>query len=340
MDKKQNLQNITNISPSLNIDEPLLSKTNERFVLFPIEHQDIWHFYQMSVANFWTAEEINFSEDIDHWHNKLNDNERYFISNILAFFAASDGIVNKNLAENFLNDVQYIEAKFVYGFQIAVENIHSHTYSLLIDTYIKDKKQQHHLFNAIDTIPSVRKKADWALKWISKGTFVERLIAFAVVEGIYFSGAFCSIFWLKQKGMMPGLTFSNELISRDEGLHRDFAALLYKDKIVNKLSESKIHEIVSEAVAIEKEFITEALSVDLIGMNAKLMSEYIEFVADHLLNELGVGDLYGTENPFDFMEMISISGKTNFFERKVSEYQKAGVKGGDSNHKFSLDESF
>ena len=319
--------------------EPILNKDKERYVLFPIEHHDIWEFYTMALANFWTPDEISFVEDINQWKN-LNEGERKFISYILAFFAASDGIVNKNLAETFLSEVQYVEAKFFYGLQVAIENIHSHTYSLFIDTYIKDKKEQEFLFNAIDTIPSVKKKADWALKWISKGNFTERLIAFAVVEGIFFSGAFCSIYWLKQRGLMPGLSFANELIARDEGIHRDFAALLFRNHIQNKLSEEEVLNIVTEAVEIEKEFITEALSVDLIGMNAKKMKTYIEYVADHLLEELGFKEHYGARNPFGFMEMISLSGKTNFFEKKVSEYQKGGVKNANGKDKFSLDADF
>ena len=322
-------------------NEPILNKKNEKFVLFPIEHQDIWEFYKMSIANFWTPEEIDFQHDLKQW-KALNKDEKHFISYILAFFAASDGIVNKNLAETFLSEVQYIEAKFFYGFQIAVENIHSHTYSLFIDTYIKDKTEQDFLFNAIDNIPSIKKKADWALRWIENGTFSERLIAFAAVEGIFFSGAFCSIYWLKQRGLMQGLSFANELISRDEGLHRDFAALLFRNHIQNKLSEEEVLNIITEAVKIEKEFITESLPVGLIGMNAKSMTQYIEFVADHLLGELGFGDHYKAENPFDFMEMISLGGKTNFFERRVSEYQKAGVMNDDGKNlrEFKLNAEF
>ena len=260
---------------------------------------------------------------------------------ILAFFAASDGIVNENLAENFVSEVQYTEAKFFYGFQIAIENIHSETYSLLIDTYIKDAEEKNKLFNAIETLDFVKKKADWALDWIDNGSYAERLIAFAAVEGIFFSGSFCSLFWLKKRGLMPGLTFSNELISRDEGLHCDFACLLYNNHLVNKLPKSKIEQIITDAVSIEKEFVTDALPVSLIGMNAKLMSQYIEFVADRLLMELGNDKVYNTANPFDFMEMISLQGKTNFFEKRVAEYQKAGVanqetKGGS----FSLDTDF
>ena len=322
-------------------NEPLLSENKNRFVLFPIEHNDIWEFYKTAVASFWTAEEIDLQQDITDWKEKLNDDERHFISHVLAFFAASDGIVNENLAEDFLSSVQFTEAKFFYGFQIAIENIHSHAYSLLIDTYVQDKKQQDYLFNAIETIPAVKEKADWALKWIDKGSFVERLVAFAAVEGIFFSGSFCSIFWLKNRGLMPGLAFANELISRDEGLHRDFACLLYRNHIKEKMSKESILEIITNAVLIEKKFITEALPVSLIGMNAKLMSEYIEFVADHLLVELGLDKHYDTDNPFPFMDMISLQGKTNFFEKRVSEYQKAGVTAeGESKAGFSLNEEF
>lgn len=323
-------------------NEPLLQENKSRFVLFPIQHDDIWEFYKFAVANFWTPEEINFNEDLVHWEEKLTDDERHFIKYVLAFFAASDGIVNENLAEDFCGAVQYTEAKFFYGFQIAMENIHSHTYSLLIDTYVKDSEEQKFLFNAIETIPSVKKKADWSLRWIDEGTFVERLIAFAAVEGIFFSGSFCAIFWLKNRGLMPGLSFSNELISRDEGLHRDFACMLYKDHVQNKLPEEEVLKIVKDAVEVEKEFITESLPVRLIGMNSDKMKEYIEFVADHLLTELGLPKEYNTENPFDFMDMISLEGKTNFFERRVSEYQKAGVASDDeaTSEKFSLDEDF
>ena len=270
----------------------------------------------------------------------MNYNERHFIKHVLAFFAASDGIVNENLAENFLAEVQYTEAKFFYGFQIAMENVHSQTYSLLIDTYIKDSKEKDYLFNAIDTLDCVRRKADWALRWIEEGSFAERLVAFAAVEGICFSGSFCSIFWLKKRGLMPGLSFSNELISRDEGLHCDFACLLYNKYVVNKLSKEEIKQIILDAVEIEKEFILDALPVKLIGMNSDLMSQYIEFVADRLLVELGNAKEFNVSNPFDFMEMISIQGKTNFFEKRVGEYQKAGVLNNDGAQNFSLDEDF
>jgi ribonucleoside-diphosphate reductase beta chain len=321
-------------------NEPILESNNSRFVLFPIQHDDIWKFYKKAQASFWTAEEIDLSPDLVDWENKLSDDERHFIKHILAFFAASDGIVNENLAEHFLSEVQYTEAKFFYGFQVAIENIHSETYSLLIDTYIKDSAEKTHLFNAIDTLDCVRKKAEWALRWIDKGSYAERLVAFAAVEGIFFSGSFCSIYWLKKRGLMPGLSFSNELISRDEGLHCDFACLLYTKHLVNKLSKEQVKEIIMDAVTIEKEFITDALPVRLIGMNSDLMAQYIEFVADRLLVELGNEKVYNVSNPFDFMDMISIQGKTNFFEKRVGEYQKAGVLAGKENQSFSLDEEF
>ncbi|AKD53531.1 ribonucleotide-diphosphate reductase subunit beta [Spirosoma radiotolerans] len=304
--------------------EPILEEDKGRFVLFPIKHWDIWEYYKTHEASFWTAEEIDLGQDMKDW-NSLNDGERHFISHVLAFFAASDGIVNENLAVNFLSEVQYAEAKCFYGFQIMMENIHSETYSLLIDTYIKDAAEKDRLLNAIDTIPCVQKKAEWALRWIDNGSFAERLIAFAVVEGIFFSGSFCSIYWLKKRGMMPGLTFSNELISRDEGLHRDFACMLYTDHIANKLPESQIYDIIRNAVEIEQEFVADALPVSLIGMNAELMKQYIAFVADHLLTTLGMRKLYNVSNPFDFMDMISLQGKTNFFEKRVGEYQRGEV---------------
>jgi ribonucleoside-diphosphate reductase beta chain len=321
-------------------EEPILKEDPSRFVLFPIKHDDIWAFYKKSEASFWTAEEIDLGADLYDWDNKLNDDERFFIKHVLAFFAASDGIVNENLAENFVSEVQYTEAKFFYGFQIAMENIHSETYSLLIDTYIKDKAEKNKLFNAVETIPCVKKKADWALRWIDNGSFAERLIAFAAVEGIFFSGSFCSIFWLKKRGLMPGLSFSNELISRDEGMHCDFACLLYTDHLINQLPKETVTGIIKDAVEIEKEFVTDALPVSLIGMNAKLMQQYIEFVADRLLLELGCEKVWGSENPFDFMEMISLQGKTNFFEKRVAEYQKSGVANGTENQVFKLDEDF
>ncbi len=324
------------------VEEPILKENNTRFVLFPIAHNDIWEFYKKAEASFWTAEEIDLSQDLKDWGN-LNDGERHFISHVLAFFAASDGIVNENLAEHFVSEVQYTEAKFFYGFQIAMENIHSETYSLLIDTYIKDPVEKDKLFNAIETMDCVKKKADWALRWIDEGSFQERLIAFAAVEGIFFSGSFCSIFWLKKRGLMPGLSFSNELISRDEGLHCDFACHLYTEHVNNTLPEDTVIDIIKDAVEIEKEFVTDALPVKLIGMNSDLMCQYIEFVADRLLNELIGKKIYNSSNPFDFMEMISLQGKTNFFEKRVGDYQKAGVmKQDDSSDKpkFSLDEDF
>lgn len=319
--------------------EPILVENTDRFVLFPIKHADIWKFYKKAEASFWTAEEIDLSQDTVDWENKLNDDERHFIKHVLAFFAASDGIVNENLAINFLNEVQYPEARCFYGFQVMIENIHSETYSLLIDTYIKDTAEKNNLFKAIDTLPCVTKKAEWALRWINKGSFAERLVAFAAVEGIFFSGSFCSIFWLKKRGLMPGLSFSNELISRDEGLHCDFACMLYS-QLVNKLPEESVKEIISNAVEYEKEFVSDALPVKLIGMNAELMCQYIEFCADRLLIALGVTKIYNAKNPFDFMEMISLQGKTNFFEKRVSEYQKSGVMSSSAEQQFSLDEEF
>tara|TARA_B100000795_G_scaffold261872_1_gene239121 strand:- start:12920 stop:13984 length:1065 start_codon:yes stop_codon:yes gene_type:complete len=325
----------------LDKEEPILKENGGRFVLFPIQHNDIWEMYKKSEASFWTAEEIDLAQDMADWENKLNDNERFFIKNVLAFFAASDGIVNENLAENFVSEVQYTEAKFFYGFQIAMENVHSETYSLLIDTLIKDTNEKDKLFNAIETMDCVKKKADWALDWIDNGSYAERLVAFAAVEGIFFSGSFCSIFWLKKRGLMPGLSFSNELISRDEGLHCDFACLLYNNHLVNKLPKSRVAKIISDAVDIEKEFVTDSLPVSLIGMNAKLMQQYIEFVADRLLTELGNDKIYNASNPFDFMEMISLQGKTNFFEKRVAEYQKAGVANNDKDaHAFKMDADF
>ena len=305
--------------------EHILEKNDGRFVLFPIQHHDIWKFYKQQEASFWTAEEIDLQQDVNDWVNKLNDDERHFVKHVLAFFAASDGIVNENLAENFVNEVQYTEAKFFYGFQIMMENIHSETYSLLIDSLIKDKEEQNYLFNAIDTVPAIKKKAEWALNWIESDSFAERLIAFAAVEGIFFSGSFCYILWLKKRGLMPGLTFSNELISRDEGLHCDFACHLYNEHIENKLSESTIREIIVSALEIEKEFILEALPVRLIGMNSELMGKYLEFVADRLMVALNCSKIYNSDNPFDFMQNIALQGKTNFFEKRVAEYQKAGV---------------
>ena len=308
--------------------EPILQENKDRFVIFPIQHNDLWEWYKKQQACFWTAEEIDLHSDLNDWNTKLTDDERYFIKHILAFFAASDGIVNENLAENFVNEVQYSEAKFFYGFQIMMENIHSETYSLLIDTYIKDEEEKSKLFKAIDVFPAIKKKAEWALKWIDSDSFAERLIAFAAVEGIFFSGSFCSIFWLKKRGLLPGLTFSNELISRDEGMHCDFAVHLHNNHLINKVPKERIKEIIISALNIEREFITESLPVSLIGMNSKLMTQYLEFVTDRLLLEFDCEKEYNATNPFDFMEMISLEGKTNFFEKRVSEYQKAGVKSG------------
>jgi len=319
--------------------EPILIENKDRFVLFPIKHKDIWEMYKKAEASFWTAEEIDLNPDLQDWENKLNDDEKHFIKHVLAFFAASDGIVNENLAINFMNNVQYPEARCFYGFQIMMENIHSETYSLLIDSYIKDPKEKDRLFHSIDTLPCVGKKAEWALKWISNGTFAERLIAFAAVEGIFFSGSFCSIFWLKKRGLMPGLTFSNELISRDEGLHCDFACLLYS-QLQHPLPKETVTGIIKNAVEIEKEFVSDALPVRLIGMNADMMCQYIEFVADRLLVALGCPKTYNATNPFDFMELISLQGKTNFFEKRVAEYQKSGVMGKKEDNIFSLDEDF
>ena len=302
-------------------DEILLSEEEKRYVIFPIKYPKIWEMYKKAEANFWTAEELDLSKDNNDFQLKMDEGERYFIENVLAFFAASDGIVNENLVERFCNEVQPLEAKFFYGFQVSVENIHSETYSLLIDTYVKDKIKKEKLFNAIDTIPSVKKKADWALKWINdkSATFGTRVIAFAAVEGIFFSGSFCSIFWLKKRGLMPGLCQSNELISRDEGLHTEFAVLMYS-MLNKKPSKEVILEIIQEAVELEKEFITESLPCDLIGMNKSLMKQYIEYVSDRLLLMLGIDKLFYVENPFDWMELISVQGKTNFFEKRVGEY--------------------
>ncbi len=306
-------------------NEPILEKDKNRYVIFPIQHSDIWEWYKKQEASFWTAEEIDLEQDVIDWENKLNDKEKYFIKHVLAFFAASDGIVNENLAENFVNEVQYSEAKFFYGFQIMMENIHSEMYSMLIDTLIKDDVEKDKLFHALENFPAINKKAEWAIKWIDSPSFAERLIAFAAVEGIFFSGAFCAIFWLKKRGLMPGLATSNEFISRDEGLHRDFACHLHNHHLVNKVPKERIKQIIVEALDIEREFITESLPVDLIGMNSNLMTQYLEFVTDHLLQTLDCEKVYNAENPFDFMDMISLEGKTNFFEKRVSEYKKAGV---------------
>ncbi|RAR71716.1 ribonucleotide-diphosphate reductase subunit beta [Flavobacterium aciduliphilum] len=321
--------------------EPILKENKDRFVIFPIKHHDIWEWYKKQEACIWTAEEIDLHNDLNDWNHKLNEDEKYFIKHILAFFAASDGIVNENLAENFVSEVQYPEAKFFYGFQLMMENIHSETYSLLIDTYVKDEAEKHELFHAIETFPAIKEKAEWALKWIQSPSFAERLIAFAAVEGIFFSGSFCSIYWLKKRGLMPGLTFSNELISRDEGMHCDFAVHLHNNHLVQKVSKSRITEIITNALDIERKFITESLPVSLIGMNATLMTQYLEFVTDRLLVELGCDRVYNASNPFDFMDMISLQGKTNFFEKRVGEYQKAGVMNNDSSgSKISFDADF
>lgn len=319
--------------------EPILEENKDRFVLFPIRHQEIWEMYKKAEASFWTAEEIDLSQDMTDWESKLNDDERHFIKHVLAFFAASDGIVNENLAINFMSEVQYPEARCFYGFQIMIENIHSEAYSLLIDTYIKSPTEKDYLFHALETVPCVTKKGEWALRWITKGSFAERLVAFAAVEGIFFSGSFCSIFWLKKRGLMPGLCFANELISRDEGLHCDFACLLYTE-LTNKLPAEEVQGIIDNAVKIEREFVKDSLPVRLIGMNAELMCQYIEFVADRLLVALGVPKIYNVTNPFDFMELISMPGKTNFFERRVGEYQKSGVMATREQSVFTTTEDF
>ena len=323
------------------LNEPLLDEEENRYVIFPIKHDKFWEMYKKAEANFWTTEELDLSKDLTDW-TKLNEKEQYFIKNVLAFFAASDGIVNENLVERFCQEVKILEAKFFYGFQIAMENIHSETYSLLIDTYIKDVAEKTKLFNAIDTVPSVKKKAEWALKWIndSKSPFSTRVIGFAAVEGIFFSGSFCSIFWLKKRGLMPGLCHSNELISRDEGLHTEFAVLMYNN-LRQKPSKEVIIEIISDAVKIEKEFITESLSCELIGMNKELMSQHIEYIADRLLLMFGLDKIYNSENPFDWMEMISVQGKTNFFEKRVGEYSnKANPNINSEKNEISFDNDF
>ena len=322
---------------SKNIIEPLLVPDDNRFVMFPIKHQDIWQMYQKQIDCFWRPEEIDLSKDLSHWDG-LEADERTFISMILAFFAASDGIVLENLAQRFMTEIQVSEARAFYGFQIAMENIHSHTYSNLIETYIKDKEEKDRYFNAITNFPCIKKKSDWAQKWIhdNRSSFATRLVAFACVEGIFFSGAFCSIFWLKKRGLMPGLTFSNELISRDEALHCEFAVLLYS-KLVRKMEKSRIHEIIREAVEIETEFICEALPCRLIGMNSQLMTQYIQFVADRLCVQLGYKKIYNVTNCFDWMELISLEGKTNFFERAVSDYSLANKSNTDIAFDFTED---
>ena len=319
-------------------NEPLLAPDDNRFVMFPIKYDDIWQMYKKQVDCFWRAEEIDLSKDYAHWESLAHD-EKYFISMILAFFAASDGIVLENLASRFMNDVQVSEARAFYGFQIAMENIHGETYSLLIETYIKDKEEKYKLFNAIDNFPCIKKKSDWAQKWIhdNRSSFATRLVAFACVEGIFFSGAFCSIYWLKKRGLMPGLTFSNELISRDEALHCEFAILLYS-KLLKKIDKARIHEIIKEAVEIETEFICNALPCRLIGMNSSMMSQYIQFVADRLSVQLGYKKIYDVPNPFDFMELISLEGKTNFFERRLADYALANKS--NSETAFDMNENF
>ena len=309
------------------MNEPILRTNPDRFVIFPIEHQDIWDYYEIELESMWTVKEVDLSKDLDHWNNKLTDNERFFIKNVLAFFAASDGIVNENLAENFLKEVQYTEAKFFYGFQVMMENIHSHMYSLLIDTYIKDTKERNECFKAIEYMPPVKKKAEWALKWIESESFAERLVAFAAVEGIFFSGSFCSIFYLMSRGLMPGLCDSNAFISRDESLHCDFAIHLLNNHIVNKPSKERIREIFLSALEIEKEFITESLPVSLIGMNAELMKQYLEFVVDGLLTQMECEREFNAKNPFDFMNQIALKTKQNFFEGRSTEYKAADLSG-------------
>lgn len=323
----------------INMEELLLKENPNRFVIFPIAYTDIWNMYKKAEASFWTVEEVDLSKDLKDWEN-LKPQERHFISYVLAFFAASDGIVIENLVERFAREVQVTEARCFYGFQIAIENIHSEMYSLLIETLIRDPLEKDTLFNAIEKLPCVKAKAEWALKWIRDPSFAKRLVAFAAVEGIFFSGSFASIFWLKKRGIMPGLTFSNELISRDEGLHCDFACLLFNNYLQNKPSPEEIVCIISDAVVIEKEFLTKALPVSLLGMNCNLMKQYIEFVADRLLIDLSCEKIYNVQNPFDFMESISLEGKTNFFEKRVGEYQKCGVVSSNKNHTFSLNEDF
>lgn len=324
--------------------EPILRGNPHRHVLFPIRYREIWQMYKKAEASFWTSEEIDLGKDIYDWENNLNADEKYFITRVLAFFAASDGIVNENLVGRFSNEVQIPEARFFYGFQIMMENIHSETYSLLIDTYVKEPEEQQFLFNAIDTIPVIKRKAEWALRWIAdrESSFAERLVAFAAIEGIFFSGSFASIFWLKKRGLMPGLSFSNELIARDEGMHTDFACLLYSH-LERRPPAEVVVRIVQEAVEIEKDYFSDTLPVGLLGMNSDLMGQYVEFVADRLLGALGEPRLYQALNPFDFMENISLVGKTNFFEKRVSDYQKAGVMSKPENKQasgFALDEEF
>jgi len=323
----------------MSVIEPILQENDQRFVLFPIQHDAIWEMRKQALACFWTTDEIDLAADLHDW-KKLSANEQHFIKHVLAFFAASDGIVNENLVLNFYRDVQLAEARSFYATQIQIEDIHAETYSLLIDTYIQDSTEKNALFNAMQTLPCVQRKAKWAIKWIEEApSFAHRLVAFAAIEGIFFSGSFCSIYWLKKRGIMPGLTFSNELISRDEGMHCDFACLLYS-MLENPIPSEELRSIITEAVSLEQEFVTDALPVSLIGMNAKLMSEYIEFVADRLLVSLGQPKVYGSSNPFPWMELISLQGKTNFFEKRVGDYQKAGVMAEREKQTFSLDEDF
>lgn len=335
-----NSTNPMNMNVNPTPQEPLLIENPNRFVLFPIKYKDIWDMYKKAQASFWPAEEVDLSSDIDHW-NKLNESEQYFLKYILAFFAASDGIVNENLASNFCDEVQIPEARCFYGFQIAMENIHSEMYSLLIDTYIKNPEEKTMLFNAVENFPAIKRKADWALKWTNNqnASFQERLVAFAVVEGVFFSGSFCAIFWLKKRGLFPGLSMANTQIAKDEGLHTDFAVLLYS-KIVNRLTQEKIYEIFDEAVSIECDFITNALPVELIGMNSTLMQQYIRFCADRLLYDLGYSKKYGDSNPFEWMNMISLQGKTNFFENRVTEYSIPKVGGNPEDNEIRMDCDF
>jgi len=324
----------------MSTNEPMLQENPQRFVLFPIQYPQIWQMRKKALASFWTADEIDLQADLQDWQNRLNEQERFFIKHVLAFFAASDGIVNENLAINFYKEIQIPEARSFYANQIQMEDIHSETYSLLIDTYIQNPEEKEKLLNAIETTPCVQKKANWALRWINNApSFAHRLVAFAAVEGIFFSGSFCAIYWLKKRGLMPGLTFSNELISRDEGMHCDFACLLYS-MLNEKLPLTELQDIIKEAVEYEKEFVSSALPVSLIGMNAQLMCQYIEFVADRLLLSLGSEKIYNASNPFPFMEMISLQGKTNFFEKRVGDYQKSGVMATRDKQVFSLEEDF
>jgi ribonucleoside-diphosphate reductase beta chain len=330
---------VTSSSPAANTEELLLLDDPSRFVLFPIRHAEIWKMYKQAVACFWVAEEIDLQQDLTDWA-KLTDDERHFIKHVLAFFAASDGIVNENLVLNFMQDVTIPEARCFYGFQVAIENIHAETYSLLIDTYIKDTQEKHFLFNALQTVPAVARKAQWALRWIDNApSFAHRLVAFAAVEGIFFSGSFCSIYWLKKRNLMPGLSFSNALISRDEGMHTDFACLLYS-MLQHKPDAAEVTAIIADAVSIEKEFVTDALPVNLIGMNAEMMCQYIEFVADRLLESLALPKVYHASNPFPWMELISLEGKENFFEKRNPNYQKAGVMAQKDQQVFALTEDF